>query len=91
MRTNSSIRLRAKATRRMPLAVRPGFVAVIVLTLALGIGANTTIFSAVDARLLRPLPFPGPDRLMAVFDRVGRRGQVIRRLVTVSIGAVRTT
>ena len=72
----------------MPLAVRPGFVAVIVLTLALGIGANTTIFSDVDACLLRPLPFPEPDRLMAVFDRVGRRGQVIRRLVTVSIGSV---
>jgi putative ABC transport system permease protein len=51
------------------LAARPGFVAVIVLTLALGIGANTTIFSAVDACLLRPLPFPEQDRLMAVFDR----------------------
>ena len=53
----------------MPLPVRPGFVAVIVLTLALGIGANTTIFSDVDACLLRPLPFPEPDRLRAVFDR----------------------
>jgi putative ABC transport system permease protein len=51
------------------MAKRPGFVAIIVLTLALGVGANTTIFSAVNACLLRPLPFPDSDRLMAVFDR----------------------
>jgi len=50
------------------MAKRPGFVIIIVLTLALGLGANTTIFSAVDASLLRPLPFPDAERLMAVFD-----------------------
>ena len=53
----------------------PGFTAVAILTLALGIGANAAIFSLIDAVLLRALPFPHPDRLVAIWERRSASGE----------------
>jgi putative ABC transport system permease protein len=57
---------------------RPGFAAATILTLALGIGANSAIFALVDATLLRPLPFRDPDRLVMLWERTetSRRDRV---------------
>lgn len=56
------LRLALRLTRRFPL-----FTGVVLVTLALGVGASTAIFSAVDAVLLRPLPFAGGDRLVSLW------------------------
>ncbi len=58
------------------LRKNPGFTAVVVLTLALGIGANTAVFSLVDSILLRPLPFPRPEQLVRIVDHA--RGAGVR-------------
>src|ERR1041385_2416813 len=53
---------------------RPGFTAVAVITLALGIGANSAIFSAINALLLKPLPITNQDRVVAIWDKDPGRG-----------------
>ena len=62
------------------LARQPAFAATAILTLALGIGATTAIFSVVNAVVLRPLPFDQPDRIVAVtnvYTRLGTTGTTV--------------
>src|SRR3954466_1504581 len=63
------------------LTRQPGFALTAIVTLALGIGATTAIFSVVNAVILRPLPFPQPDRIVGVANLWTKTGS---RALTVS-------
>src|SRR5271163_1624909 len=58
------------------IRTKPGFSVAALLSLALGIGANTAIFSVLNAVLIRPLPYPRSDALVGVFNRLVIQGQV---------------
>ncbi len=65
--------LRAISRTYRSLLKRPAFFLAVVFTLMLGIGANSAIFSVIDAVLLKPLPYPDGDRLMAIFESNPRK------------------
>src|SRR5688572_31548244 len=64
------------------LIKRPGFTLIAVLTLGIGIGANSAMFSAIYALLMKPLAFPDVDRVVAIWDKNALNGRVQDRKST---------
>src|ERR1700733_4995484 len=78
-REERGMRLFDEFRRELSYAARllrktPGFTAAALLTLAVCLGANLTIFAVIDSVLLHPLPFPEPDRLMTIFNTYPKAG-----------------
>jgi putative ABC transport system permease protein len=67
---------------------RPAFVAVVALTLGLGIGANTAVFGVVNAVLLRPLPYPAPEKLVVVWGELPGQGRLDSHLSGPELAAI---
>src|ERR1044071_6807075 len=72
------------------LLKRPGATLIALLTLALGIGVNTAIFSAVDSVLLRPLPFKDPERLVSIWEQTPKIGIVRNEVAPANFLDLRT-
>ena len=77
--------MRHVLTTYRSLLKRPAFFLAVVLTLTLGIGANSAIFSVIDTVLLKPLPYPNGDRLMSLFESNARQKLTHEALAPIQI------